>query len=200
MFTGIIEALGTVRKIEKDHSNVHFTVSSPISGELKIDQSLSHNGVCLTVVGLHADTHTVTAIDETLRRSNLGAWQPGTLVNLERCMQLGGRLDGHIVQGHVDALAECIGVEEAGGSWRFRFRCPAGQENLLVDKGSVCLNGVSLTVVVPLGDEFSVAIIPYTWANTNFKNLCAGDLVNIEFDIIGKYIARHLAGRHLSQL
>lgn len=190
MFTGIIEALGTVQKVEKDRENVHFTIESPISGDLKIDQSVSHNGVCLTVVGLSEGAHTVTAVAETLRRTNLGAWQPGTLVNLERCLQLGARLDGHLVQGHVDALAECLEVAETGGSWRFTFRCPAGQESLLVDKGSVCLNGVSLTVVEPVDDRFSVAIIPYTWEHTNFKTLRAGDTVNIEFDIIGKYIAR----------
>lgn len=190
MFTGIIEALGKVQRVEKDRENVHFTIESPISGELKIDQSVSHNGVCLTVVGLSEGAHTVTAVAETLLRTNLGAWQPGTLVNLERCLQLGARLDGHLVQGHVDALAECLEVAETGGSWRFTFRCPAGQESLLVDKGSVCLNGVSLTVVEPIGDRFSVAIIPYTWEHTNFKTLRAGDTVNIEFDIIGKYIAR----------
>lgn len=190
MFTGIIETLGAVQKVEKDRENVHFTIASPISGELKIDQSVSHNGVCLTVVGLSEGAHTVTAVAETLRRTNLGAWQPGTLVNLERCLQLGARLDGHLVQGHVDALAECLEVAETGGSWRFTFRCPVGRESLLVDKGSVCLNGVSLTVVEPVGDRFSVAIIPYTWEHTNFKTLRAGDTVNIEFDIIGKYIAR----------
>ena len=197
MFTGIIEALGTVRAVEKDRENVHFTIESPISGELKIDQSVSHNGVCLTVVGLSEGAHTVTAVAETLRRTNLGAWRPGTLVNLERCLQLGARLDGHLVQGHVDALAECLEVTETGGSWRFTFRCPAGQESLLVDKGSVCLNGVSLTVVEPVEDLFSVAIIPYTWEHTNFKTLRAGDTANIEFDIIGKYIARMADARRI---
>jgi len=238
MFTGIIETLGTVRAIERDRSNVHFTIESLISGELKIDQSVSHNGACLTVVEVwgsgfevpsserlpsapnsklqtsnselqtpnfklqtpnselqtpNPQLHRVTAVEETLRRTNLGTWQVGTVVNLERCLPMGGRLDGHIVQGHVDAVAECVEVVETGGSWRFRFRYAPTPEHLLVDKGSVCLNGVSLTVVEPVGDLFSVAIIPYTWEHTNFHALRAGDAVNIEFDIIGKYIARHLA-------
>lgn len=193
MFTGIIEALGKVKTIERDRSNVHFTVESPVSHELKIDQSVSHNGVCLTVVGLGDGWHRVTAVDETLRRTNLGKWEAGALVNLERCLPMNGRLDGHIVQGHVDETAECVEVVETGGSWRFTFRYRPAPEHLLVDKGSVCLNGVSLTVVEPHDDLFSVAIIPYTWEHTNFKTLRAGDTVNVEFDIIGKYIARHLA-------
>lgn len=203
MFTGIIESLGIVHKIEKDRSNIHFTIASPISNELKIDQSLCHDGVCLTVVktgelpaaiGLENPAfHVVTAVEETLRRTNLGAWQPGTLVNLERSMAMGGRLDGHMVQGHVDTVATCTEVLETGGSWRFTFRYQPSPEHMLVDKGSVCLNGVSLTVVEPRDDLFSVAIIPYTWEHTNFKTLKAGDPVNIEFDIIGKYISRYLA-------
>ena len=193
MFTGIIETLGTVTTIEKDRSNVHFTIESPISGELKIDQSVSHNGACLTVVGLGNGSHRVTAVEETLRRTNLGQWTAGTLVNLERCLPMGGRLDGHIVQGHIDAVAQCVEVTETGGSWRFTFRYQPTPEHLLVDKGSVCLNGVSLTVVNPHDDLFSVAIIPYTWEHTNFKTLRAGDAVNIEFDILGKYISRYLA-------
>lgn len=203
MFTGIIESLGIVHKIEKDRSNIHFTITSPISGELKIDQSLCHDGVCLTVVktgelpaaiGLgNPAFHVVTAVEETLRRTNLGAWQPGTLVNLERSLAMGGRLDGHMVQGHVDMVATCTEVLETGGSWRFTFRYQSSPEHILVDKGSVCLNGVSLTVVEPHDDLFSVAIIPYTWEHTNFKTLKAGDPVNIEFDIIGKYISRYLA-------
>lgn len=218
MFTGIIETMGTVRAIERDRSNVHFTIESPISGELKIDQSLSHNGVCLTVTEVRGSkfeslkfetprselevpspspltphpSHLVTAVEETLRRTNLGSWTVGTLVNLERCLPMGGRLDGHIVQGHVDTVAECVEVLETDGSWRFTFRYASTPEHLLVDKGSVCLNGVSLTVVEPRDDLFSVAIIPYTWEHTNFRTLQAGDAVNIEFDIIGKYIARHL--------
>ena len=193
MFTGIIETLGTVRQVRHEQSNVHFTLESPISGELKIDQSLSHNGVCLTVVALGEGAHTVTAVAETLARTNLGSWKPGALVNLERCLPMGGRLDGHIVQGHVDAIAECIEVLETGGSWRFTFRYRPGPEHILVDKGSVCVNGVSLTVVEPHDDLFSVAIIPYTWEHTNFKTLRPGDTVNLEFDIIGKYVTRYLS-------
>lgn len=193
MFTGIIETLGTVKSIEKDRSNVHFTIESPISSELKIDQSLSHNGACLTVVGLAAGSHRVTAVEETLRRTNLGQWKEGTLVNLERCLAMGGRLDGHMVQGHVDTVAECTEALDMNGSWRFTFRYQPTPEHLLVDKGSVCLNGVSLTVVEPRDDLFSVAIIPYTWEHTNFKTLRPGDAVNVEFDIIGKYISRYLA-------
>lgn len=203
MFTGIIESLGIVHKIEKDRSNIHFTITSQISGELKIDQSLCHDGVCLTVVKTgelpaaidpeNPAFHVVTAVEETLRRTNLGAWQPGTLVNLERSLAMGGRLDGHMVQGHVDTVATCTEVLETGGSWRFTFRYQPSPEHMLVDKGSVCLNGVSLTVVEPRDDLFSVAIIPYTWEHTNFKTLKAGDPVNIEFDIIGKYISRYLA-------
>lgn len=193
MFTGIIETLGTVRQVRHEQSNVHFTLESPISGELKIDQSLSHNGVCLTVVALGEGTHTVTAVAETLARTNLGSWKPGALVNLERCLPMGGRLDGHIVQGHIDATAECIEVLETSGSWRFTFRYRPGPEHILVDKGSVCVNGVSLTVVEPHDDLFSVAIIPYTWEHTNFKTLRPGDTVNLEFDIIGKYVTRYLS-------
>jgi riboflavin synthase len=207
MFTGIVETIGIVRSVKKDRSNVHFEIESPFSHELKIDQSVSHNGVCLTVVevGERARTrasnsqaapnsfHTVTAVDETLHRSNLGALAVGDFVNLERCLPMGGRLDGHIVQGHVDAVAQVLEALETGGSWRYTFRYQPSPEHLLVDKGSVCLNGVSLTVVAPKDDVFSVAIIPYTWEHTNFKRLQAGDSVNIEFDIIGKYIGRYLA-------
>jgi riboflavin synthase len=189
MFTGIIEALGRVKNIETERSNVHFMVESPISQELKIDQSLSHDGVCLTVVAVANGCHRVTAIEETLRRSRLGDWELGSLINLERCLPIGGRLDGHLVQGHVDDVAECLEVEEQGGSWRYTFRYRPTMEHLLVDKGSVCINGVSLTVVAPHDSLFSVAIIPYTWENTNFKYLQPGANVNIEFDIIGKYVA-----------
>ncbi len=193
MFTGIIESLGKVQAVENDRSNVHFTLESSISSALKIDQSVSHNGVCLTVVALGPDWHRVTAVEETLRRSNLGDWKPDTLVNLERCLPLGGRLDGHMVQGHVDELVECVAISETGGSWKYDFRFRPEQGVLLVDKGSVCLNGVSLTVVSPGEDLFSVAIIPYTWEHTNFKTLGLGDQVNIEFDILGKYIARQVS-------
>jgi riboflavin synthase len=193
MFTGIIETTGTVRRVEREGTNIHFTIESAISDELKIDQSVSHNGVCLTVVALEPGQHRVTAIDETLRRSNLGQWAPGTLVNLERCLPMGGRLDGHMVQGHVDSMSECLAVEDLNGSWKFTFRYTPSPEHLLVDKGSVCLNGISLTVVEPGMDTFSVAIIPYTWEHTNLQQVRPGDLVNVEFDIIGKYIGRYLA-------
>ena len=193
MFTGIIESQGLVTEIQKEGSNVHFTIASSLSDELKIDQSVSHNGVCLTVVALAPGKHTVTAIEETLLRSNLGQLQVGNTVNLERAMISNGRLDGHIVQGHVDATATCTGVETLEGSWYFHFRYRLSPEHLLVDKGSICVNGVSLTVVSPKEDTFSVAIIPYTYEHTNFKALKPGDRVNLEFDIIGKYIARYLA-------
>jgi len=193
MFTGIIEASGKITNIEREADNVHFTVASPISGELKIDQSLAHDGVCLTVVSLADGTHTVTAIRETLDRTRLADWKTGDTVNLERAMMAGARLDGHIVQGHVDTVGECLKVEEAGGSWYFTFRYALSPETLLVDKGSVCINGVSLTVVEPVDDTFKVAIIPYTYEHTNFNALAPGVKVNLEFDIIGKYIARQMA-------
>ena len=193
MFTGIIEAEGRITRIEQEGDNVHFTVASSISDELKIDQSLAHDGVCLTVVALTGDTHTVTAVRETMERTRLGDWREGHHVNLERAMRAGARLDGHIVQGHVDGTGECLSVEEAGGSWYFTFRYSPTPEHLLVDKGSVCINGVSLTVVEPTNDTFRVAIIPYTYEHTNFRELRPGDTVNLEFDIIGKYIARQMA-------
>ena len=193
MFTGIIEALGTVKQIEKDRSNIHFTIESSISNELKIDQSVSHDGTCLTVVRQTGQTHVVTAVAETLQRTKLGSWKEGSQVNLERCLPMGGRLDGHIVQGHVDTVATCVEVQETGGSWRYTFEYNLTPEHILVDKGSVCLNGVSLTVVEPVDNRFAVAIIPYTWEHTNFKTLAVGDQVNIEFDIIGKYVTRYMA-------
>jgi len=191
MFTGIIESLGTVQHIRKEGSNVHFSIASTISSELKIDQSLSHNGVCLTVVEVQDGVHVVTAIEETLKRSNLGQWQVGSLVNLERAMISNGRLDGHIVQGHVDGTGVCTKVDDRDGSWNFQFRYTPTEEHLLVDKGSICVNGVSLTVVSPVDDLFSVSIIPYTYAHTTFQSIREGDLVNLEFDVIGKYIARY---------
>ncbi len=194
MFTGIIETVGRVKSIEKKGSNVHFTIESAISGELKIDQSVAHNGACLTVVGLGEGWHRVTAVAETLARTNLGDWQKNTAVNLERCLRFDGRLDGHIVQGHVDGLAKCLKVNDLDGSWRFDFEFANPAEHVLVDKGSVTVNGVSLTVVAPTDAGFSVAIIPYTFENTNFGDLRTGGFVNIEFDIIGKYVAR-LMGR-----
>lgn len=191
MFTGIIESRGTVQDIHQEGSNVHFNLASDISSALKIDQSVSHNGVCLTVVGIQDNVHTVTAVEETLKRSNLGQWQVGSLVNLERAMLSNGRLDGHIVQGHVDGTARCIKVEDRGGSWNFHFQYTPTEDHLLVDKGSICINGVSLTVVSPVEDRFSVAIIPYTFKHTTFQSLKEGDLVNLEFDVIGKYIAQY---------
>ena len=191
MFTGIIESLGIITSIRKEGTNVHFTIESPISQALKIDQSVSHNGVCLTVVALDENTHTVTAVQETLQRSNLGDLQEGDFVNLERAMLANARLDGHLVQGHVDATGECIAIESLDGSWHFRFRYTPTEEHLLVDKGSISVNGVSLTVVAPHDDLFSVAIIPYTFEHTTFKKLQACDRVNLEFDMIGKYIARY---------
>ena len=193
MFTGIIEAQGRVERIEREGTNVHFTISSTVSDELKIDQSIAHDGVCLTVVAMTPGQHTVTAIEETLLRTRLGEWQEGTTVNLERAMKSNARLDGHMVQGHVDKTGECISVDDRDGSWYYRFRYEAAPEHLLVDKGSICVNGVSLTVVNPTVDEFSVAIIPYTYEHTNFHQLQVGSKINLEFDIIGKYIARHLA-------
>lgn len=190
MFTGIIEDLGEIIKIEKDQHNIHFTIQSIISKELKIDQSVAHNGVCLTVVQCNNNDHTVTAIDETLNKTNLGSWKVGTKVNLERCMQMNGRLDGHIVQGHVDTTAECIDIKDEAGSWRFRFKHAKGKNFLTVEKGSICVNGISLTVVDSSDDAFSVAIIPYTYEHTNMHQLKIGDTVNLEFDIVGKYIAK----------
>lgn len=191
MFTGIIEAIGQVVAIEHHGSNVDLTIASPLSHALKIDQSLAHNGVCLTVVALGTGTHTVTAIAETLQRSNIGDLTVGSSVNLERAMLANARLDGHIVQGHVDATGICQAIEEANGSWYYTFSFQPTREHLVVDKGSICINGVSLTVVSPVADRFQVAIIPYTYAHTTFHTLRVGDRINLEFDIIGKYIARY---------
>jgi riboflavin synthase len=188
MFTGIVEASGKVLSLKEDGSNVHFSISAPFISELKVDQSISHNGVCLTVTQIQESQYSVTAIAETLRRTNLGKLKAGDYVNLERCMKIGDRLDGHIVQGHVDTTAECVEVKEENGSWLFRFRYDQ-QAGLTVSKGSICINGVSLTVVDSLPGEFSVAIIPYTFEHTNFSALKAGHAVNLEFDIVGKYIS-----------
>ncbi|WP_421751196.1 riboflavin synthase [Croceimicrobium sp.] len=195
MFTGIIESLGTLVASRREGSNLHFDFSCDFTSELKIDQSLAHNGVCLTVVAINGDEYTVTAIDETLQRTNLGQLQKGDQVNLERCMQANGRYDGHIVQGHVDTIAECEQVLEKDGSWEFHFKHAPGKQHLTVEKGSVTINGVSLTVVRSEPEHFSVAIIPYTYEHTNFKDLKVGSLVNIEFDILGKYVARMLGDR-----
>lgn len=198
MFSGIVEEAATVVDIRKERANVHFTLKCTFTDELKIDQSISHNGVCLTVVDIKDDTYTVTAIQETLDVSNLGALKVGDKVNLERSMMMNGRLDGHIVQGHVDQTAVCEDVREADGSWYFRFKYDFDKEMakkgyLTVDKGSVTVNGVSLTVVNPTDNSFEVAIIPYTYDYTNFHQIKKGTLVNLEFDIIGKYISRILA-------
>ena len=190
MFTGIIETLGEVTDIISEGTNRHYIVKSDLSNELKIDQSVSHNGVCLTVVALSEDTHTVTAIEETLQKSNLDELKVGNKVNLERCMLMNGRLDGHIVQGHVDQTAVCIKRTELDGSWEYRFKYDANSGNVTVEKGSVSVNGISLTVVNSEIDEFSVFIIPYTHEHTNLHEVNVDDTVNLEFDIIGKYVAR----------
>lgn len=195
MFSGIVEEAATVVALNREKGNLHITLRCSFTGALKIDQSVSHNGVCLTVVSINDDTYTVTAIQETLDRSNLGLLEVGSKVNLERSMPMNGRLDGHIVQGHVDQTAICRGVEEADGSWYYTFaytfdREMAKKGYMTVDKGSVTVNGVSLTVVEPTDDSFRVAIIPYTYAFTNFHQIKKGSVVNIEFDIIGKYISR----------
>lgn len=190
MFTGIIETLAKVERIEKDNSNVHFTFSSQITHELKIDQSVAHNGVCLTIVSINNNNYTVTAIQETLSRTNLGELKNGDLVNIERCMPANGRFDGHIVQGHVDTTAECKEIADLNGSWEFTFEYNKNEKNITVEKGSITINGVSLTVVKSDSNSFSVCIIPYTFEHTNFKQIQKGTKVNLEFDIIGKYIAK----------
>lgn len=195
MFTGIIEQMATVQQIVREGSNIHFDLSTPLAAELKIDQSVAHNGTCLTVVQQEKESYRVTAIDETLQRTNLGSWEVGTKVNLERSMKVNDRLDGHIVQGHVDGMGRCITREEIDGSWKFAFEHPAKKEFATVPKGSITINGVSLTVVDSAADQFSVAIIPYTYEHTNFHQIKVGDVVNLEFDIIGKYVARLLAER-----
>lgn len=190
MFTGIIETLGKVSDIKREAGNIHFTIASQISHELKVDQSVAHNGVCLTVVNVSDGSHTVTAISETLEKTCLGDLKINDLVNLERCMQLNGRLDGHIVQGHVDQTAECIELKEMNGSWEYTFSYDPSAGNVTVEKGSITVNGISLTVVNSKDNSFSVAIIPYTYEHTNLQQVKEGDQVNLEFDIIGKYVAR----------
>ena len=190
MFTGIIETQGTIKEIVKDNDNIHITIASAITHELKIDQSVSHDGVCLTVVAIKDDTYTVTAIKETLEKTNLKDWKTGGIVNLERAMKLGDRLDGHIVQGHVDQTGICKSVENANGSWYFTFGYDKAANNITIEKGSITVNGVSLTVVNSKENEFSVAIIPYTFEHTNFNAIQAGTVINLEFDVVGKYVAR----------
>ena len=188
MFTGIVEGLGVVKKIEKEGENIHFTIESPFTDELKIDQSVAHNGCCLTVVGIDGSEYVVTAILETLEKTNLGQWTEGTKVNLERCMVMNGRLDGHIVQGHVDTTATCTGIEDQDGSYKFTFHYESS--DVTVEKGSVTVNGTSLTVVDSKDKAFSVCIIPFTYEHTNFHQLSVGDKINLELDIIGKYVAK----------
>jgi riboflavin synthase len=199
MFTGIIETFAKVVDIQRDKTNIHFVFESELSHELKIDQSVAHNGVCLTVTALHTNTqvnthtHTVTAIDETLQKTNLGHLKVGSMVNIERCLRADGRFDGHFVQGHVDETAICTEVLDTNGSWKYTFTYHSTNNNITVAKGSICINGVSLTVVDSKKGQFSVAIIPYTYEHTNFRTLQKGDTVNLEFDILGKYINQYLA-------
>lgn len=190
MFTGIIETLGEVKNIQKNNSNIDFTFKSDFTQELKVDQSVAHNGVCLTVVSIKDDCYTVTAIQETLDKTNLGNLKTGDFVNLERGMRMNAHLDGHIVQGHVDQTAVCEKIEDHDGSWKFTFKYSPEQKNVTIEKGSITINGVSLTVVDSELDAFSVAIIPFTYEYTTFKNIEVGDTVNLEFDVIGKYVKR----------
>ncbi|WP_298515031.1 riboflavin synthase [uncultured Kordia sp.] len=192
MFTGIIEELGVITHLEREKENLHITVQSSLTSELKIDQSVAHNGVCLTVVdrNLTENTYVVTAIQETLDKTNLGHWKVGDRVNLERAMKLGDRLDGHIVQGHVDQIATCISVKESDGSWYYTFEYDPSLSNITIEKGSITVNGTSLTVVNSERNSFSVAIIPYTYSHTVFQYMKDGSIVNLEFDVIGKYVAR----------
>lgn len=194
MFTGIIEEIGSVKTISREAGNIHFTIAAKMTKELKVDQSIAHNGCCLTVVAIHDECYQVTAIQETLDKTNLNHWEIGTEVNLERCLVMNGRLDGHIVQGHVDTVATCTHYEEQNGSWKYTFQYK--DEQLTVEKGSITINGTSLTVVDSQEKGFSVCIIPYTFENTNFKNLKTGDIVNLEFDIIGKYVAKWMQQGH----
>ncbi len=190
MFTGIIETLGIIKNIETQQDNMNVTVSSSLTHELKIDQSLAHNGICLTVIDINDKEYTVTAIRETIAKTNLSEWRIGDEINLERAMKIGDRLDGHIVQGHVDQNGNCTSFEETNGSWYFTFKYDNSLNNITIEKGSITVNGVSLTVVNSNENEFSVAIIPYTFEHTNFKNIKVGSVVNLEFDVIGKYITR----------
>lgn len=190
MFTGIVEEVGEIAEITKEKGNLHIYVTAKMSPELKIDQSVSHNGVCLTVVSIKNDVYQVTAIQETLDKTNLNLLKVGSPVNLERGMKLGARLDGHLVQGHVDQTAKCIEIKEENGSWVFTFKYNPDLGNITIEKGSITINGVSLTVIKSMKDQFGVAIIPYTFENTTFKNLKKEETVNLEFDVIGKYVKR----------
>jgi riboflavin synthase len=190
MFTGIIESTGKILGIQEQGSNRTFEIESPLSNELKVDQSLSHNGVCLTVESTHSNCHSVTAIKETLDKTNLKDWEIGSVVNLERCLQMNGRIDGHIVQGHVDTTANCVQMKDKLGSWEYIFEFDPSFSSLIIEKGSITLNGISLTVFNVNANQFTVAVIPYTYNNTNMHLIEPGCIVNIEFDMIGKYINR----------
>ncbi|MCH7523426.1 MAG: riboflavin synthase [Bacteroidetes bacterium] len=190
MFTGIIEDLGVVTHLKRELDNLHITIKSKITSELKIDQSVSHNGACLTIIDIKNDEYTVTAIKETLNKTNLGSLMNNDVINLERALKLGDRLDGHLVQGHIDQTASCINIQENNGSWMYTFKYNSSLGNITIEKGSVTINGVSLTVVNSEKDTFSVAIIPYTYENTNFNSIKPDSIVNIEFDVIGKYVAK----------
>ncbi len=190
MFTGIIETLGIVKDIQKENENIHISIKSSITNELKIDQSVAHNGICLTVIAIENDVYTVTAIKETVLKTNLGDWKINNIINLERAMKLGDRLDGHIVQGHIDQIGTCKSVIETDGSWLFTFEYNAIYKNITIEKGSITVNGVSLTVVNSKNTEFSVAIIPYTYNHTNFNTFKVGTKINLEFDVIGKYVSK----------
>ena len=190
MFTGIIETLGVVKTLNREQDNLHITLNSSLANELKIDQSVSHNGICLTVVNIGDEEYTVTAIKETIEKTNIGDLKVNDIVNIERAMKLGDRLDGHIVQGHVDEIAKCIEAKETNGSWLFTFKYSNNSINLTIEKGSITVNGVSLTVVNSKKNEFSVAIIPYTFEHTNFNTFSKGSIVNLEFDVIGKYVSK----------
>lgn len=193
MFTGIIESMGTILHVRTEGTNRHFTFKAEMTSELKVDQSVAHDGVCLTVVSIEGQSYTVTAVEETLARTTLGTWQVDDLVNLERCTRLGDRLDGHIVQGHVDTTAEVVDIDARDGSWNVHFRHARAPHHLTVAKGSITVNGVSLTVVDSTEDGFSITVIPYTWDHTGFHRLKTGDRVNLEFDVVGKYVAALVA-------
>jgi riboflavin synthase len=197
MFTGIIETLGIVKHLKKEHDNLHISIASSITHELKIDQSVAHNGVCLTVVSIDDNQYTVTAIKETTNKTNLLDWKTNDIINLERAMIIGDRLDGHIVQGHVDQIGICKSIEESNGSWYYTFEYSEDLNNITIEKGSITVNGVSLTVVNSKKNEFSVAIIPYTYEHTNFQNFEIGSKINLEFDVVGKYVSRLYALKNL---
>ena len=197
MFTGIIETLGVIQEIEKDKDNLHITIASSITDELQIDQSVAHNGICLTVVSINKTFYTVTAIGETIKKTTISHWQKGDSVNLERAMKLGDRLDGHIVQGHVDQIGTCTTVKETNGSWYYTFNYDESLHNITIEKGSITVNGVSLTVVDSRKNEFSVAIIPYTFEHTNFNTFKVETKVNLEFDVIGKYVSKLYTNQNL---